>query len=110
MIAVSTSDPAGLLRRIKSRIDDKDIVTWAYDADGDFTHSADQWNLKAWLRPTIGTNRLSFGILRPGNTELTKLIYGIYHGRFGEMLLVHFDEQISSIELSANLRHPDSLS
>lgn len=32
---------------------------------------------------------------------MSKLTYGVYHGRFSEMLLTHFDNEITSIQLTS---------
>jgi len=98
-VTVSTSNPTALLAAIKKAIDDKGkkggINTWAYDAEGDFTHSPDQWAKRAWFRPHIGSGILKFGLLGQDGIVMSKLIYGAYHGRFLEMLLTHFDGSFS---------------
>jgi len=106
-IIVKTTNPTGLKAAIYKAIDDKKIVTWSYDSDKDFTHatSSDQWAGKAWFRPYIPTgttDELGFKILI-GKTYYPQLtdIYGIYHGRFIEMLLRHFNTQFSSAVASA---------
>jgi hypothetical protein len=62
-----------------------------YDRDGDFTHTPDQWKGKAWLRPYVQQGVLLFGLIGQQGVPMTKGIYGVYHGRFVEMLLTHFD-------------------
>ena len=52
-IIIKTNNPSGLLKAIYKAIDDKEIETWIYDADKDFTHTPDQWKNKAWLRPKV---------------------------------------------------------
>jgi hypothetical protein len=92
-VIVFTSDPPGLLRAIRLATADGSIATWSIDADGDFTHTAEQWRLKAWLRPKVLTDRIVFNIFPPKKTVISKTTYAIYHGRFIEMLLAHFDTQ-----------------
>jgi hypothetical protein len=106
-ITVITSDPAALLAAIKRAIDDKHIETWEYDRAGDFTHSPDQFRCKAWLAPTIGETRLVFGIIGRNDETLKRAIYGIYHGRFIEMLLNHFDKMFLTVFASALLDEDD---
>lgn len=102
MISVMTSQPAALLDKIKAAIDKNTVRTWSCDDEGDFTHTADQWNQLAWLTPTIESSSLLFNIIPPINKHITKQIYAIYHGRFAEMLLVHFDEIIDTkIEITS---------
>ena len=104
-ILVNTQSPAALLVAIKDAIDKGHIVTWSYDADGDFTHTPDQWARKAWLRPKIESGELRFGILGRTDEKLSKLIYGVYHGRFIEMLLTHFDDRFVTANATASVQY-----
>ena len=100
-IIVQTSTPKALLAAIRKAIDDGEVATWSYDEDGDFTHTPDQWTGKAWLRPYTGAGVLSFGLLGHTGTVMTKPLYGVYHGRFIEMLLTHFDRQFATAAATA---------
>ncbi|MDI1451389.1 hypothetical protein [Polyangium sp. 6x1] len=100
-IVIATPNPRGLLANIKRAIDEEKVKTWSYDKDGDLTHAPDQWANKAWLRPVIGQGTLMFGLLGRKSEGMTKLIYGIYHGRFVEMLLTHFDEEFTNALVTA---------
>ena len=100
-IFVSTTQPRKLLEDIKKEINDKKIDTQLYDNDGDFYHAPNQWKFKAWLRPTIETNRLVFGIVGQENVNLSTIAYAVYHGRFIEMLLNHFDKHFTEVYASA---------
>ena len=95
MLAVQTAAPRGLLDQIKRAIDAGKIVTWEYDKDGDFTHVPNQWRCHAWLRPTVSEGTLSFKIIENTKIPLTEETYGVYHGRFVEMLLAHFRDRFS---------------
>jgi len=101
MLSFNTTDPSGLLAAIYSAIDKKHIETWSYDDKGDFTHSVSQWRFQAWMRPFKAKTALNLGIIGRADRGLTKEVYGIYHGRFNEMMLVHFDEQFTSSLTSA---------
>ncbi|MGJ7499880.1 hypothetical protein ACSFBF_05930 [Variovorax sp. ZT5P49] len=105
-ILVNTDNSAALLTAIRKFIDDKLVVTWSYDADGDFTHDVDQWRNKAWLRPTVEKNRLVFGILTPKDADLTHVLYGVYHGRFMEMLLTHHTALFVECSATADVLAP----
>jgi hypothetical protein len=96
-LVVETSEAKALLAAIKNYIDEGHIKTWEYDEDGDFTHTAEQWKKKAWLRPSVEQGRLSFELLKANNVPLTNTIYGIYHGRFTEMLLTHFRDSLKRV-------------
>jgi hypothetical protein len=100
-VTVNAPKPNALLSAIKQAIDERKIQTWTYDSDGDFTHSAQQWNREAWFRPSVAQGALIFNIIPPQGKSVSTEIYGIYHGRFIEMLLVHFDEQLSNADATA---------
>jgi len=109
-IYVFTAKPSTLLASITKAIDDEEIDTWEYDKDGDFTHSAasGQWANKAWLRPAVQSGALVFGLLGQEGVKMTKPVYGVYHGRFIEMLLTHFDGQFSHVMATAQASAEDS--
>jgi hypothetical protein len=107
MLTFSTSTPQQLLKAIKANIDSGHIVTWAYDADGDFTHTPNQWKYSAWLRPVLRSGELAFGIIPSTAKPMSKEIYAVYHGRFIEMMQTHFDSNFFSATASALLVAPD---
>jgi hypothetical protein len=109
-VIIKTSNPSGLLQAIYKAIDSKKIETWVYDKDKDLTHEPMQWKNEAWFRPKIYNGELRFGILKQKDKTMSKIIYGLYHGRFIEMLLTHFDDQFSSAVVSAQSMEPDVLS
>jgi hypothetical protein len=90
-VTVFCDDPPGLLRGIRSAIIEGHVTTWSVDQDGDFTHTPEQWKNHAWLRPRFESDRVIFNIVPPRKRPITKGDYAIYHGRFIEMLLAHFD-------------------
>lgn len=100
-IHVKTSDSKALLSDIYRAIDRGQVRTWQYDREGDFTHATEQWRNKAWLRPRRLAGELLLTILPPVNTNLSAEIYAIYHGRFVEALLAHFDRRFSEVIASA---------
>jgi len=100
-VIVRTVEPRALLQLIKQSIKDSGIETWSVDSDGDFTHTPPQWSNEAWFRPVVQEDRLIFNILTPKSRHLSRTIYGIYHGRFIEMLLTHFDTKFSSARATA---------
>ncbi len=109
-VFVRTSQPRTLLSAIKANIDSGHIDTWEYDSDGDFTHKPPQWRKKAWLRPVVSEGMLAFGIVYPTTvTAKSKEVYAVYHGRYIEMLLAHFDEAFKDATASAKLVSPDRL-
>jgi hypothetical protein len=107
-IYFETGTPKKLLAAYKKAIDDGHVTTWSYDSDGDFTHTADQWNKKAWLRPKVeeGT-RLAFHIIKPTESTVSTAIYAIYHGRFIESMLRHCDELFVAGQATASPEDDD---
>lgn len=102
-IYIETSNPKQLLEDIKKSIRDRKITTWSCDTDGDFTHDVDQWRYKAWFRPRIKEDRLIFGIICRKDRNLSVLEYAIYHGRFVEMILTHFDRVCNDITATSKV-------
>lgn len=96
MIILPTDDAEGLLAGMKEAIDRHRIKTWSYDDDGDFTHTAEQWNQLAWLRPDPSPSGLHLFIIAPTNTPVSRATYAVYHGRFIEMALRHFDGRLTA--------------
>ena len=100
-ITVVGSRPTALVAAIKKAIDNKHIQTWSYTAGGDLTHSPPQWKNKAWLRPLIVGTSLQFGVIRPKVGSVSKEVFGIFQGRFIEMLIVHFPEAFTKAEATS---------
>lgn len=109
-IYVKTSNPRGLLQDIKKEIDSGAIDTWSYDWDGDFTHTPEQWKYRAWLRPVFEGDRLKFSFIWSKNYRTTKMLYAIYHWRYIEMLLAHFDKIIQDATATAMPTASDQIS
>ncbi|HEX9241095.1 MAG TPA: hypothetical protein VF875_01505 [Anaeromyxobacter sp.] len=93
-VIVYTTDPRGLLAAIREAIQAQSIRTWQVDSDGDFTHTAEQWENRSWMRPRVLEDRLVFNILAPRGVQISRATYGVYHGRFIEMLVTHFDSRL----------------
>ena len=96
MITFNTSTPNALLVGLKAAIDQKKIATWSYSANGYFTHTPTQWYAKAWLLPSAVAGGLQFAIINPRNANITTEVYAVYHGRFIEMMLAHFDTDVTA--------------
>lgn len=108
-IFVKTKSPALLIERIKAEIEKGSIVTWSIDSDGDFTHTAEQWKYQAWIRAKVEPERVVFFIICRNDKDLSVEDYGIYHGRFTELLLNHFDKDCDSIEVTPLATSYDSV-
>ncbi|QCX49869.1 hypothetical protein [Ralstonia pseudosolanacearum] len=71
-LTVFTKESNALLKAIRKAIDEKKVETWAYDADGDFYHTPDQWRGKAWFRPHEIQGVLSFWFTRSERSKNDK--------------------------------------
>ena len=109
-VVVKTENPRGLLSDIRRAIDEDKVRTWSYDADGDFTHTTDQWAHRAWLRPRVREGRLIFNVVPPRTRDISRAVYGVYHGRFIEMLPDHFDMQFTDVSATALATSGDKVS
>jgi hypothetical protein len=109
-ILFRTTNASGLLTAFKKAIDEGRVVTWAYDQDGDFTHTAEQWRNAAWLRPKSIPEGLAVNILCPKNRAISTEVYAIYHGRFIESLLAHYDSLFVDASATAKATQDDIIS
>jgi hypothetical protein len=96
-----TDHPDALLSAIKKKVASGAITTWIIDADGDFTYAPEQWIQKAWMRPKVLEDRLLFNIIGAKEGKMSRNIYGVYHGRLIQMLLIHFDDMIRTAVATA---------
>jgi len=99
-VFVTADSPSQLVAEVKKAIDEKKVETWEYDSDGDFTHIPEQWRECAWMRPHVEASRVVFGIIDRSDRNLSVVEYAVYHGRFVEMLLEHFDKVCKDINVS----------
>lgn len=100
-LTFTCANPAALLQHFINLIDEDQVKTWAYDEDGDFTHTPNQWIYHAWLRPVTGNNILTFNILGRTDSSLSVVDYAVYHGRFIESFLTHLDGEFSTVNATA---------
>jgi hypothetical protein len=104
--------PRDLLSLIYKGIDEKKITTWSYEEYNSikfFTHTPPQWAKKAWFKPSLLDRELKFGIFKAGEQPVSKEVYGIYHGKFSEMLLTHFDMSFTLAKATAMPVPPDGI-
>ncbi len=104
------NDPQKLLDEFKKAINEGKITTWSYDKDNDFTHTPEQWKNRAWFRPKIESGRLALYILRPKDTNITSLVYAVYHGHFIESMLLHCDNLFTDSTATALPAGSDNVS
>ncbi len=100
-IRVYCDDPEQLLRDIRTAIRNESIETWDLDRDSDFTHAPTQWKNLAWFHPIVEDERIVFRIIGQRGNKMSRATYGVYHGRFIEMLLSHFDTKFRRASATA---------
>lgn len=103
-IIIKVAKPELIVSHIKEMIDSGAIDTWTYDVDGDFTHVG-QWRNKAWFSTHTKGEYLTFFIIGRKNVQMELMEYSVFHGRFVELLLNHFSNIISSIEITSPLEN-----
>lgn len=108
MVIFTSNNPHQLLASLKLAICESHITTWA-EINGYFTHTPYQWARKAWFRPSIQGNELRFAIIRPQGGVINREVYAVYHGRFVETMLAHFDYQFNSGYATALAQEPDQV-
>ncbi|WP_229066545.1 hypothetical protein [Acidithiobacillus ferriphilus] len=108
-----TSDAKHLLSRFDAHIVQDSqtgkITTWIKSNDGVYyTHKSSDWTKKAWFKPTIESDRLTFNIIKPKDKKVTPLVYAYYHGHIMETFLNHFDNLFSTAVTSSLAERDDN--
>lgn len=106
MITVATQQPADLLNKIKAAIRDGSVETWAFAPGDGFTHATrdGQWEGHAHLEPSAKASELVLRYVptkpREPDAPDSATLRGVYHGRFIEMLVTHFRDDLDEITVS----------
>ena len=110
-IYLMTTTPKKLLSTFKKAIDDGHVTTWAYDQDGDFTHTPPQWNKKAWLRPSVSEGSyLALNTTPPNSTHITWPVYAVFQGRFIESMIEHCHDLFTEARATPKPANADRVS
>jgi hypothetical protein len=78
----STSNPRALLKAFDATVRRADggPGEWAIAEDGEhYTCVAEPWIAKAWFKPQVLSNVLTFNIIRSADDHVTKQAYSHYH-------------------------------
>jgi hypothetical protein len=105
-VIIATADPEALLKSILARFDREPIPGWAKDGKC-LSLTAPEWSSKAYLRPIVQPGQLAIGVVPTEDHDMSNDIYAVYLGRFIEMLLAHFSDLISSVQVVTRLAYPD---
>lgn len=106
------ADPSALLKSFNDRIAqaaaEGKITAWIKKGDY-YTHRADRWSGKAWLKASTVQGALRFNIVPSQGEKLASADYAYYHGHLIETFLNHFDEKFTDARASAMPRAGDSV-
>ena len=112
-IYVKTSNPKEIISKIKHGIEKGKIDTWKCDSNDYFRHTQNLWDeiIKGndmFFKPIYSNGKLIFGLTCNKKQQLPRKPYGIYHGRFIEMLINHCSDFIDEISVSIkNVKYID---
>ena len=84
---------------IKEEIEMNSVRTWRYEGNR-FTHKPRQWERNVWLENTeSGEDWVKYDVF-PGDVDpMTSMEYAIACGRFVEMVISHYSENIEDIKV-----------
>ena len=99
-ILIKTANPQELLLSIKQAMDDRRVRDWTYNPEGEFTRTQIEAESKHWLRARIVEDTLVFKLQQSCTGQASHATFGVYHGRFIEMLFTHFRSKISMIMIT----------
>lgn len=103
-IIAYTHNPSTLKNAIDKKVEDKELKTWDIVKDDKYevlySHNPEQWKEKALLKPYILQEKVEFKIRwRTKNGEPDEATKGYITGRFVEILMVHFRNQFTKLEI-----------
>lgn len=105
----TTTTPQTLLDTYKTKIRQGHVKTWSVDADGDFTHTPDQFRNKVYLRPVVEIGGLRMRVLGNQAVVTTIELYGIYQGRFIESMISHCPDLFTTVSASPRPTNSDNV-
>lgn len=100
-IIIRTRHPRELREQLIERIFRNIITTWIIDEENDITINNPRWRFKAWFTIYFEEQRIVFGILSSIRYDMTRELYGVYHGRLAATLLANFDDMIDRMEVTS---------
>lgn len=103
-IIAYTNNPTVLKNALDKKIIDKELKTWDIVKNDKneilYSHSPEQWNEKAMLLPCIYDDSVEFVISWwQNNGEPHEATKGYILGRFVEVVMVHFRDNFSQLEI-----------
>jgi hypothetical protein len=103
-IIAFTNQPTALKNAIDKKINNNELKTWEIVKNKEnevlYSHTPDQWKEKAMPKPYIHDNNVEFAInWWTKNEEPDEATKGYMIGRFVEILMVHFREKFTHLEI-----------
>lgn len=102
-IIAFTDNPSVLISLINKKISDKELKTWeivkSSKDDVLYSHIPEQWKEKAMPKPVIYNGKVEFIMRWWNDDEPDEATKGYILGRFVELLMVHFNDKFSYLEI-----------
>jgi hypothetical protein len=105
-LTITTADAEALRKDILERLDRLAVEGWESDGES-FTLTDPEWGGKAWVRAFSEPGRLVLGLVPAEGGVMAGGLYAAYHGRLVELLLQHFRELVSSVQVTGAVTYPD---
>ncbi|MGC4004673.1 MAG: hypothetical protein QM811_16765 [Pirellulales bacterium] len=100
-VTVYSPDPQELIDALENASQEGDLKEWRLTSKKRYTLNAEKLRNKAFFSATVSDDYVVFNI-RPGiGLRLANTTYAIYHGHFIQLLLMNFDDMISTISCTA---------
>jgi hypothetical protein len=96
-VEIPTTKPKTLLAKIYQAIENGSIRTWTADSERDLTHVAPRWKGRAWLRPKVTDEGLTFEVIVNKDSATTLEEKAYYVGHFTETMVTHFSADFAYI-------------
>jgi hypothetical protein len=111
-VLFSTTVPKALLTKFDQRIAQTaatgKITTWEKHPDGvHYTHKAQAWKGKAYLKPIIENGGLRFAIYRPQGKSVDRVTFAYYEGHLIETFINHFSADYTNAQASPSADSKD---
>jgi hypothetical protein len=104
-ILTTTKNPKGLVAALKAAIKIRAAHTWVHRATAKykdlFTHNGEgnRFLEAAFFCPSVVAGGVIFNLYSPGSKPVEYGVWGVYHGRFVELLVNHGDDLCEFIEV-----------
>lgn len=100
-ITIHTKFPRRLRTLLFEGINEGVITSWLIDDESHLTLNSRIWRNRLWMHIANiePKHSITFGIIGRKFEKITMAEFGVYHGRFAEVILANFADIISGIEI-----------